>query len=87
MFPSNDEGFGSKNFSEIKALSPRSENRLCGFFESKNFCVCNAFLHTKLADLLEMIRGEPNPMSGRRNEVFVQPPVGHRKVREELYRR
>jgi len=41
--------------------------------------VCNAFYHTKLADLLEMIRGEPNPMNGRRNEVFAQPLVGYRK--------
>ena len=87
MVFSNGEGFGGKNFLEIKAFSPGGENRLCGFFESKNFGVCNAFFHTKLADLLEMIRGEPNPMNGRRNEVFVQPLVVYRKVGEELYLR
>jgi len=37
----------------LEAFSPGVEKRLCRFFESKNFGVCNAFLHTKLADQLE----------------------------------
>ena len=32
----------------IRGMQPRVEKRLCWFFESKNFGVCNAFLHTKL---------------------------------------
>ena len=37
----------------LEAFSPGVEKRLCRFFESKNFGVCNAFLHTKRADQVE----------------------------------
>ena len=37
----------------VEAFSPGVEKKLCRFFESKTFGVCNAFLHTKLEDQLE----------------------------------
>jgi len=36
----------------IEVFSPGVEKRLCWFFESKNFGVCNAILRAKLADQL-----------------------------------
>ena len=40
-----------------------------------------------VSNLLEIIRGEPNTMSGRWNEVFAQPLVGYstRSSQGELY--
>ena len=43
----------------LEAFSPGVEKRLCRFFASKNFGVCNAFLHTKLADQLETWHSKP----------------------------
>ena len=51
-----EDGKGSAQFeaeTALEAFSPGVEKQLCRFFESKNFGVCNAFLHIKLADQLE----------------------------------
>jgi len=40
----------AKAESELETFSLAVEKLLCRFFEWKNLCVWNAFLHTKLAD-------------------------------------
>ena len=45
-------GFSSAG-SNYFSVEPGVEKQFCRFFESKNFGVCNAFLHTKLIDQLE----------------------------------
>ena len=47
------EDFACGTYKTYALYLPGVEKKLCRFFESKTFGVCNAFLHTKLEDQLE----------------------------------